>query len=340
MRDFKYTAAYLIPAATLFSLHMRGIFSFTTVLLVFLVIPIIEPFLGNSAENLDSEQQTTRNRRIIFDLLLYLNLPILYGLLVYFGYQIHVEQMLFWEKIGLCLSLGITMGAIGINVAHELGHKDQRYKRVLAGCLLLPSLYMHFTMEHNLGHHKNVGTDVDPASAKAGEPIYVFWLRSMIGTYRNAWKIQQRLLSQGDRSFFSWDNHQLIYLVLQLSSVVMSYLIGGVVMMLMFVACAFISILLLETINYVEHYGLRRQRQKNKRYELVRPDHSWNSNHELGRIMLYELTRHSDHHFASHKKYQNLDDHKHSKQLPFGYPTSMLLSLCPPLWFRIMDKRI
>lgn len=340
MRDIKYLAAYLIPLTTVVALYTCSLASFATVILVFLVIPLVEPLLGQSTENHSDEAQSSRNNNVLFDLLLYLNLPILYGVLTYLGYQLMVQELTTWEIIGLCFSVGLTMGSLGINVAHELGHKEERYKRVIAGALLMPSLYMHFTIEHNLGHHKNIGTDADPASAREGEVVYFFWLRSMIGTYRSAWKIQKKLLEKQQLSFFSFKNHQLAYLLIQILFLSVIAMIGGLSLLLPFLFCALISILLLETINYIEHYGLRRKRLPNNRYELVRPEHSWNSNHELGRILLYELTRHSDHHFSSHKKYQNLDDHRHARQLPFGYPTSMLLSLCPPLWFRIMDKRI
>ena len=101
-----------------------------------------------------------------------------------------------------------------------------------------------------------------------------------------------------------------------------------------------VGLLLLETINYIEHYGLIRQLNDNGRYERVDVIHSWNSNHIIGRIVLYELTRHSDHHFKASKKYQILENKKESPQLPFGYPTSILLSLVPPLWFWIMNSRI
>lgn len=340
MRDLKYLAAYLIPALALFSIAKVGIYSYTTFVFVFLMIPLLEPVLGSDTENYPEEEQVERSENHFFDLLLLLNLPILYAIIGYFGYQcLHLDLSTF-ELIGLCLSVGLTMGALGINVAHELGHKPEKYKQLVSASLLLPSLYMHFTMEHNLGHHKNVATDEDPASARKGEAVYVFWVRSIIGTYGNAWKLQQRILDKGNHPFIGMHNKQLINLVLQVAYLTVVFFLGGVKLLLVAIVIALISILLLELINYIEHYGLRRNRLPNGRYELVRPEHSWNSNHELGRILLYELTRHSDHHFSAHKKYQNLDDHQHSRQLPFGYPTSMLLSLCPPFWFKIMDKRI
>jgi alkane 1-monooxygenase len=106
------------------------------------------------------------------------------------------------------------------------------------------------------------------------------------------------------------------------------------------IGIAVVGFLLLETINYIEHYGLRRARLANGRYEKVEAKHSWNANYELGRILLYELTRHSDHHYKANKKYQLLDHHDSSPQLPFGYPASMLIALLPPIWFKLINPRL
>ena len=108
----------------------------------------------------------------------------------------------------------------------------------------------------------------------------------------------------------------------------------------MAIAAGVVSFLFLETVNYIEHYGLLRLKNASGRYERVQKIHSWNSNHVVGRIILYELTRHSDHHYKSSKKYQVLESHEESPILPYGYPTSMVLAMIPPLWFRIMNKRV
>ena len=132
----------------------------------------------------------------------------------------------------------------------------------------------------------------------------------------------------------------LWYLIFQISFLTFVYLVFGKTGLVFSIPAAIVGILLLETVNYIEHYGLLRLKTKSNRYERVAEKHSWNSNHVIGRIVLYELTRHSDHHFKSSKKYQILDCHEESPQMPFGYPTSMVLALIPPLWFFIMNKRV
>jgi alkane 1-monooxygenase len=206
--------------------------------------------------------------------------------------------------------------------------------------LLLPSLYMHFFVEHNFGHHLHAATKEDPATARYNQAVYSFWITSTVRQYINAWKIQKNLRQRGKFSFFSPKNNMFWFIVLQIAYVTSIFYLFGTLAFIFVIASAVVSFLLLETINYVEHYGLLRKKLPSGRYERVREIHSWNSNHTIGRIVLYELTRHSDHHYKASKKYQLLDCHEESPQMPFGYPTSMVLALIPPLWFKVMNKRI
>ncbi len=199
---------------------------------------------------------------------------------------------------------------------------------------------MHFYIEHNFGHHANAATNEDPATAKYNQSLYSFWFSSTLRQYFSAWKLQSKLLKTDGNPFFSIKNDMLWYTVFQTTYLsVVFYLFGwnGLVFAL---ATGVVGFLLLETVNYIEHYGLIRKKLPSGRYERVRESHSWNSNHVIGRIVLYELTRHSDHHYKSAKKYQLLDYHDISPQMPYGYPTSMVLSFLPPLWFSIMNSRI
>jgi alkane 1-monooxygenase len=271
--------------------------------------------------------------------MLYINLPIVYGLLFYGIFTCTTSNPDTYEVIGIIISLGIVLGSNGINVGHELGHRYTK-ERYIGKALLLPSLYMHFYIEHNFGHHLNVATKEDPATARYNQPVYFFWITSTIRQYINAWKIQFKLLKQNNQAFFSTKNDMLCYFIITLLYLTsLTYFFGFLGLLVAFLS-GVTGFLLLETINYIEHYGLARMKTNSGRYERVREIHSWNSNHTLGRIMLYELTRHSDHHHRASKKYQILDHHDKSPQLPFGYPTSMVLSLLPPLWFLIMNKRV
>lgn len=340
IRDTKYLIAYLAPLAAFWGVYAGGIWSPGAFYVGFVMIPLLELFLPGSTRNLSPAEETEKTRSLFFDLLLYLNIPVFYALLWYFFQRLHEGGLQIYEIIGMTLSVGVIAGTIGINVAHELGHRSSFYEQTLAKILLLPTLYMHFFIEHNRGHHKNVATDEDPASARRGENLYAFWWRSVSGGYRNAWQLERERLQREGKSALRWDNEMLRFQVFQAAYLLAVWFWWGYGMLLIAMAVAAIGILLLESVNYIEHYGLRRERGESGRYEPVLPRHSWNSNHELGRIFLYELTRHSDHHYKATRKYQILRHHEDSPQLPLGYPGAILVSLLPPLWFRLMDKRI
>ncbi|MEO8933714.1 MAG: alkane 1-monooxygenase, partial [Xanthomarina sp.] len=203
-----------------------------------------------------------------------------------------------------------------------------------------PSFYMHFYIEHNFGHHLHAATSEDPATAKYNQSVYSFWFTSIIRQYINAWIIQKKLLTINNNSFFSYKNDMLWSGLFQISYLILVILLFETKGFLFALGSGIVGFIMLETVNYIEHYGLRRLKLPSGRYERVQENHSWNSNHAIGRIVLYELTRHSDHHHRSSKKYQILDSYKNSPQMPYGYPTSMLISLCPPLWFKIINKRV
>lgn len=340
MKDLKYLAAYSIPVVAVIGLIYRDIWSFLTPVYAFGLIPIMEVLLAEDPSNLKETEASSKKNNFLFDILLYLNLPMVYGIILYFLYSLTWANYTTAELIGLSFSVGIVLGGNGINVAHELGHRRRKWENILGKILLLPALYMHFYIEHNFGHHKNAATAEDPASARYNQSVYAFWIRSMAYQYFNAWRIQNKLLKRNNRAFISVKNDMLWYTLFQLGYLTAVYFIFGITALLVAVSIAVTAAILLETINYIEHYGLSRKKLENGRYERVQKIHSWNSNHVLGRIMLYELTRHSDHHYKASKKYQLLDCHEESPQMPYGYPTSMMLSLLPPLWFRIMNKRI
>ncbi|WP_405208924.1 alkane 1-monooxygenase [Aquimarina sp. LLG6339-5] len=339
MKDLKYISAYTIPFVAFLSIWLQGMYTYLTPVYVFGLIPFLELFTTASTENLEKDTRLSKSKKRLFDWLLYLNLPLIYSILFYAIYTITNNTLSFSETIGIIISTGIVLGANGINVGHELGHRFTN-ERFIAKALLLPSLYMHFYIEHNFGHHLKAATTEDPATAKYNQPVYLFWITSVIGQYISAWKIQTKLLTQNNLSFFSSKNDMFWYLIITTLYLGSIYYFFDLYGFYIAISCGVIGFLLLETINYIEHYGLRRNKNNSGRYERVREIHSWNSNHLLGRILLFELTRHSDHHYRASKKYQILDHHDKSPQLPFGYPTSMVIALLPPIWFILMNKRV
>ena len=325
-RDAKYLLAYLLPLAGFLGLYLGGPWSLGSIYVAFVVLPLLELILPPATENHDPAEETERAGLRFFDYLLYLNLPVLFGLIGYFLYVVTHRELTGFETVGMVCNLGLLIGTIGINVAHELGHRPGKVDQRIAQALLLTGHYLHFFIEHNRGHHRRVATPDDPATSRRNEPVYVFWVRSTVGSYLHAWRLDPGLMARFQLLHLGW-----------LAAV---YLAFGWAATVLLIWAGVFGFLMLETVNYIEHYGLLRQRLPSGRYEPVLPVHSWNSDHELGRIFLYELTRHSDHHFRASRKYQVLRHFNESPQLPAGYPASMLLSLVPPLWFAVMNPRL
>ena len=258
MKDLKYLLAFTIPMSCWLALSVQGIFSYATVIYAFGIIPILELLFSSSDSPYSEDQKSSRAINVFFDVLLYLNVPLVFATL-YGGFQILIStELALYERIGLVLSVGIVLGTNGINVAHELGHRITQSEQFLAKLLLLPSLYMHFFVEHNLGHHKHVGTTEDPATARKNQSVYGFWLSSVTGQIVSATKIKRHLLQVNQAGFFSLKNELLWFALVQLGYLGASYLFYGAEGLLYALAFAMVSVLLLETINYIEHYGLVR----------------------------------------------------------------------------------
>jgi len=340
MKDLKYLLAYSIPLSAVLALLWQGWWSWATVILAFGIFPVLDALIPASTANYSENEEKSRLSNRFFDMLLYICAPICFVLIYFYFQTLQKGGLETYEWLGLTFSIGVVLGALGINVAHELGHRANKWEQFLAKAGLMPVLYQHFFIEHNRGHHKHVSTDKDPATAKKNEWIYAFFLRSIIGQYISAWQLENERLNKKGTPVFSWENEMIrfsVYQTLYLSAVV---IIFGWSMLPYALAIALIGVLLLETINYIEHYGLRRKMLPSGRPERVLPKHSWNSDHEMGRIVLFELTRHSDHHYLASRKYQILRHMEESPQLPTGYPGSMLMALVPPLWFFVMNKRL
>lgn len=337
--DLKYLFAYTIPVATLVSITSEGFFTYATPIYAFIFIPTLELIF----KDVDSKEEYTKSEvqnklsNTFFDILLYLNIPFVFGLLILGLFNLNQLELDLFETVGMVLSLGILLATNAINVGHELGHRKSFIERCLSKLLYLPCLYMHFYIEHNFGHHNNVATPKDPATAKFNQTVYSFWFTSVIGQYISAWRIQLQLLKIKNSRFFSFKNDMLYYTIFELAYLFVVYSFFGLYGLFLAVIIGILSFLFLETINYIEHYGLLRNKLPSGRYERVQSHHSWNSNHFIGRIVLYELTRHSDHHYKASKKYQILENKRESPQLPYGYPTSILLALVPWLWFSLVN---
>ena len=339
-KSFKYLTPFVLYLLALIAFKETGIACWYTLLYTFFVIPFLELFIKADPKNLDEVEEALAKKNRGYDFVLYAAVVLQYYSLWIFFHAVQEANISNWDLAGRIVSMGLLCGAFGINVAHELGHRVNKFEQFLAKMLLLTSLYMHFFIEHNKGHHKHVATASDPSTAKYNQSLYAFWPQTLMGTYMSAWKIATEELEKKGKSWFSINNEMLLFQLIQVAFVLGIYLIFGLSVALFFLIAALLGVLLLETVNYIEHYGLTRNETENHQFERVQPHHSWNSNHIIGRLMLFELSRHSDHHYLASRKYQVLRSFDNAPQMPTGYPGMILLSLAPPIWFKVMNNQM
>jgi alkane 1-monooxygenase len=334
----------LVPfvAMGLFAWTQAAVWLWLGPIVILGLVPIIDFASGTDPSNPPDDVIASLEQDPYYRRLTYAFLPLQYaGFLLGFWFIANAGLSV-PEQIGLAVTLGF-IGGIGINTAHELGHKKESVERWLSKVALAQSGYGHFYIEHNRGHHVRVATPEDPASSRVGESLYSFWLRTVLGSLRSAWRLEARRMARRQQHPFRLGNDVLNawLMTLVLWAGLTIWLGWGILPLL--VVQAIVAIALLEAVNYLEHYGMLRQKvgqPGSERYERVNPTHSWNSNHIATNVLLYHLQRHSDHHAHPTRRYQVLRDYPDSPALPTGYAGMILLALVPPIWRRVMDPRV
>lgn len=313
-----------------------GLFAWGGPIILYGAIPLMDWLIGVDTNNPPESAVAQLENDPYYRGIVYAYIPMQFAATIWGAWLVVFTQPGLLEFIGLVFTVG-TVNGIGINTAHELGHKRAELERWLAKLTLAPVAYGHFYVEHTRGHHKNVATPDDPASSKMGESFWVFLPRSMIGSLRSAWNIEKQRLARNGKGVWSLsnDNLQAWAMTAVLFGALVVWLGWGALPFLLLQA--FYGASLLEAVNYLEHYGLLRKKGADGRYERCRPEHSWNSNHIVTNLFLYQLQRHSDHHANPTRRFQALRHFDESPQLPSGYASLVLITYFPWLWFRQMD---
>ncbi|WP_235948596.1 alkane 1-monooxygenase [Nocardia terrae] len=308
-------------------------------IIVLIVIPVLDWVVGEDGNNPRDEDYELLSNDRYYRWCTFMFLPVQLVGLGLAAYMWAGHDLSIWNKLGLAATLGFVSG-IGINAAHELGHRVERLERWLSKMALAQSAYGHFFVEHNKGHHARVATPDDPASARMGESLWEFLPRSVIGGFRSAIRLEGERLRRKGRRWFSVHNH--ILQAWSMTVVLFGTLLAvfGWAILPYLLLQAVIGAALLETVNYVEHYGLLRRRRPNGGWARCSPRDSWNSDRLVTNIFLFHLQRHSDHHANPGRRYQTLRTSEEAPQLPAGYATMILLALFPPLWRYVMDSRL
>ncbi len=347
LKKIGFLGAYSLPLVVVLSYYFGGAsWTFAAVFYAYVFIPLVDEFIGKDAHNIQKEAFQEIIDDWYFDVLVYSHIWIQYGLLAWVSYVLAFDNLLLWQQIGLIVSLGVYASTI-INVSHELGHRHNAIAQAHAKAGLISVMYFHFIVEHNRGHHVHVATPLDPATSKKNQTIWGFWRQSLMGSFLSAWHIQEKLLRKKKQSVWSLRN-EMVW------GTIAPFVLAGIlfavfsfwtktpqwIVLIAFFAQAIIAILSLECVNYIEHYGIVRREISPGKYERVNPLHSWNANHFYSNLLLFHLQRHSDHHAFASRPYQVLRHFDQSPQLPFGYPVMILMSLVPPLYFKVMNNRL
>jgi alkane 1-monooxygenase len=306
---------------------------------VYILIPILDHIFPNDASNPPEQVVPQLEADSYYRVLNHLTVPLHFIVLVCGTWFVAAQEPGWFGTLGLALLVG-AIGGFGVNTGHELGHKKDPTDRLAARLVLAVPFYGHFTMEHNAGHHAQVATPEDSASARMGESIYRFALREIPGGVVRAWSLERRRLERRGSGAWSWRNHILqSYAVSVVLYGALLWTFGLAVLPFLLIQLAW-SWWQLTSANYVEHYGLLRRKLPDGRYERCQPQHSWNANHLASNLVLFHLERHSDHHAHAARRYQSLRHYEDVPQLPSGYFGMFLLAYVPPLWFRVMDPRV
>ena len=314
-------------------------FYFAGPVFILLIIPLLDWVFGTDRSNPPdwAVEQLAEDR--FYRWCTFLFLPLQYAGLVFACWVVTTRGLSLVDQFGYALTVG-TVAGVAINTAHELGHKSVKTERRLAKLALAQSGYGHFYVEHNRGHHNRVATPEDPASSRLGETFWEFLPRTVVGSARSAWELESRRLKAQGKKVWSTDNDVLTawaMTVVLFGGLTAAF---GVKILPFLVVQAVFGFSLLEVVNYLEHYGLMRQKDANGRYERCQPEHSWNSNHVASNVILYQLERHSDHHAHPTRRYQALRHFNDAPQLPSGYGLMLGLAYLPPVWRRVMDHRV
>ena len=306
---------------------------------VFVLIPVLDATIGKDSANPPDSAIKWLEQDRYYRWCTYAFLPIQFGALVFCCSQWSSGDLSLFSELGLAISMAMVSG-IAINTAHELGHKTKKYEKWLAKIALSTSAYGHFFIEHNRGHHVRVATPEDPASSRLGESFWEFLPRTVWGSLKSSLHLEKVRLERMGKPFFSIQND--IFNAWAMTLVLFGALVAifGIEVLPWLLVQAAVGASLLEVVNYLEHYGLLRQKQEDGRYERCRPEHSWNSDNVASNVFLYHLQRHSDHHANPTRRYQALRHFEELPELPSGYATMILLAYATPLWWRIIDPMV
>lgn len=328
----------LLPAAVVTGSLLGEGWNFIIPVICFLIHPLLSLLTGTNQQSHREEHAGYPSAAYRSVALLFV--PVLLAVTAWAVYYVSHHTLSLISITGLTLSTGIMNGIIGFTLAHEFIHRQNPVDKIAGHLLLLQNNYLHYSVEHIGGHHLYACTSKDPHTARINESFYLFLPRAIVSTFANAWEIECRRLIKKQYSIISLRNRILIFLFLHFITAAMIVLVAGWIAFAFLVLQSLVAIGLLHITNYLQHYGLLRKEINPGRTEKIGTHHAWNSRKGNDGLNLFQLENHADHHLHPNRSYEQLLQHDDSPEMPTGYSGMIMLALLPPLWFRIMNKRI
>ena len=322
-----------------FALDKNPLVTLIPMLFFYIFTPLMDAVMGEDPHNPPEEvvdAMTADNYyRVMVHSMVFVAIALFLAFVVFVGTQ----DLPVWAILALIIGVGANSGGVMV-MTHELGHKANKLDRLTAKIGNMLMGYGHFNIEHNKGHHTWVATPEDPASSRMGENFYSFMVRELTGTFKRGIGYEKARLARKGKGFWSIHNDVLQVYAVTLGVAVFFAFLFGPAILLFLIPHHFLAWLALTQANYVEHYGLLREKKANGKYERCQPHHSWNTNHTYSNLLSFHLQRHSDHHAFPQRAYQVLRDYEDVPKLPTGYGGCFAMAFFPPLWFKVMDKRV
>lgn len=347
LKKIGFFSALILPALLVLGYELGGANLWLIHGFVFVLVPLMDFLINRDTTNLPKDSVSKVSKIYFYKLVTFIWVYVQLAVLFWGFYVVSSADLRLLDWLAFTTGTALVTGGIGITVAHELGHKQEKIQQVYAQVLLMTVCYMHFFIEHNRGHHVRVATPEDPATSRYGESFYAFWIRSVRDGFFSSWDLERERLAKKGLSVWSVENQMIWFQVLPLAFVFVAFLAFSLLqnrvvweVPVFFLGQSIFAFSLLEAVNYLEHYGMERKKLANGYFEKVTPLHSWNASQSVSNFLLFQLQRHSDHHANAFKPYQVLNHYDESPQLPAGYSAMILVAFFPPLWFALMNPRL
>ncbi|MEJ7766958.1 MAG: alkane 1-monooxygenase [Chitinophagaceae bacterium] len=339
MKPVNYLGLLLLPALVLAGFYLGGWYNFMVPAFCFFIHPALNSmfssWLPKTSLQVPSQYSRTAYRWVALSFV-----PVVAGLTIVAIYIVSNYVLTTIEFTGFALSVGVVNGVLGITLAHEFIHRFSLVEQVAGYSLLLLNNYMHYGIEHVWGHHVYACTAKDPHTARLNESLYSYLPRAIRTTYTNAWEIEEKRIKRNSTSLFKGRNRLILFAIFQLILMFVIFAAGGWKTLFFFLSQNMVAVLLLHIINYLQHYGLQRKQDADGMFEKMNAHHSWDSCFQDRSLFIFQLENHADHHLHPNRNYEQLTHLHDAPEHPAGYSFMVLMTLFPPLWFRVMNRRL